>query len=167
MREATVADAADLAAFGARVFAATFAKDNRPEDMEMFLAQYYGVEQQTREMENPRTTTLLAIEGDALVGFAQLVASQPPSFVRGDAPIEIARFYVDPARHGRGIAQTLMDAVLARAREAGSGTIWLGVWERNPRAIRFYEKCGFADVGAQPFLLGRDLQTDRVMARAL
>jgi ribosomal protein S18 acetylase RimI-like enzyme len=77
------------------------------------------------------------------------------------------RFYVDPIRHGHGIAQTLMDAVLTTARADAAHTIWLGVWERNPRAIAFYRKCGFEDVGSHPFLVGTDLQTDRVMTRAL
>jgi ribosomal protein S18 acetylase RimI-like enzyme len=167
VRRATVADAAELAAFGARVFAATFAKDNTADDMAMFLGANYSPERQAREIENPHTTTLLAIDGDTLVAFAQLIASKPPEIVSGDAAVEIARFYVDPAQHGRGIAQTLMDAVLDHARVAGRRTVWLGVWERNPRAIRFYGKYGFTDVGAQPFLLGRDLQTDRVMTRAL
>ena len=41
--------------------------------------------------------------------------------------------------------------------------LWLGVWERNPRAQAFYRKSGFADVGSQVFLVGTDAQTDRVM----
>ena len=56
---------------------------------------------------------------------------------------------------------------LAAARARGAGTLWLGVWERNPRGIAFYVKCGFRDVGSKPFLLGSDWQTDRVMVRPL
>ena len=77
------------------------------------------------------------------------------------------RFYVDKAHHGRGIAQTLMQEAVATARKLGATTVWLGVWERNLRAIAFYVKCGFQDVGSQPFLVGSDLQTDRVMARVI
>ena len=60
-----------------------------------------------------------------------------------------------------------MDAAVEAAAARGARTLWLGVWERNARAIAFYAKCGFADVGAQPFTLGADVQTDRVMALAL
>ncbi|MEA2490896.1 MAG: diamine N-acetyltransferase [Acidobacteriota bacterium] len=60
-----------------------------------------------------------------------------------------------------------MDATIAAAREAGVQTIWLGVWEKNPRAIAFYAKCGFRDTGSQPFLVGTDLQTDRIMTSEL
>ena len=56
-----------------------------------------------------------------------------------------------------------MRACKASAEAKGGRTLWLGVWEHNPRAIKFYEKCGFGGVGTQRFLLGTDLQTDRVM----
>ena len=102
--------------------------------------------------------TLVVEDGDALIGFAQLRGSAAEY---GD--VELARFYVDRTQHGRGVAQALMNAVMDAARELGGASLWLGVWEHNPRAIRFYEKCGFRDIGSQPFLLGNDLQTDRVM----
>ena len=60
-----------------------------------------------------------------------------------------------------------MDDVFARARQGGAKAIWLGVWERNPRAIRFYAKYGFTPVGEQPFVLGTDPQHDQVMVRSL
>jgi ribosomal protein S18 acetylase RimI-like enzyme len=111
---------------------------------------------------------LLYEDDDAtLIAFAQLKRGEAPACVTGPDPIEVMRFYVAPTRHGQGIAQTLMDAVLTTARADGAHTIWLGVWERNPRAIAFYRKCGFEDAGSQPFLVGTDLQTDRVMTRAL
>jgi RimJ/RimL family protein N-acetyltransferase len=47
---------------------------------------------------------------------------------------------------------------------ADGRSIWLSVWEENPRAIAFYRKMGFRDVGAGRFLVGADLQDDRIMA---
>jgi ribosomal protein S18 acetylase RimI-like enzyme len=78
--------------------------------------------------------------------------------------VELGRFYVDGSWHGRGLAPRLMAVVRDAARGLGGRTLWLAVWEHNPRAIAFYGKCGFRDVGAQTFVLGADLQTDRVMA---
>jgi ribosomal protein S18 acetylase RimI-like enzyme len=71
------------------------------------------------------------------------------------------------AHHGRGVAQALMASVVGEARALGATALWLGVWERNARAIAFYRKCGFERRGEHPFLLGRDLQTDWVMSRPL
>jgi ribosomal protein S18 acetylase RimI-like enzyme len=77
------------------------------------------------------------------------------------------RFYVDRSRHGQGIASQLMAAVEAAAMERGARTLWLGVWERNPRAVAFYRKYGFERVGEHAFVLGADAQTDWVLARPL
>jgi ribosomal protein S18 acetylase RimI-like enzyme len=60
-----------------------------------------------------------------------------------------------------------MKSVATAARARGARTLWLGVWERNERAKSFYRKCGFRDVGSQPFVLGTDVQTDRVMVLPL
>lgn len=85
----------------------------------------------------------------------------------GPAPLELKRLYVARAWHGRGVAQALMNAVLDAARARGAKTLWLGVWERNPRAVAFYEKYGFTRVGEHSFILGSDVQTDWVLARPL
>ena len=158
IRKATRADAAALAELAERTFRDAFAAQNRAEDIETYVARVYGEAQQRAEIEDPAVITLVIEDGGALTGFAQLRRES-------ETRIEIARFYVDRAFHGRGLAQSLMDAALSAARNAGAATIWLGVWEHNARAIRFYEKCGFADTGSHPFLLGNDVQTDRVMER--
>jgi len=101
------------------------------------------------------------------VGYAQLRSVRPPPCVDPAKAIELWRFYVASAWHGRGVSQELMAAVVQAARDAGGETLWLGVWERNPRAQAFYKKSGFVDVGTQTFLLGSDEQNDRVMALAL
>ena len=165
IRRAVPADADRVSDFARRLFHETFAAHNAPEDMEAYLSSAFTPSQQLAEIEDARSITLLAEQQDALVGYAQLRAGEPPDCVSERSAIELVRFYVDRALHGSGVAQALMTAVDAAA--AGRArTIWLGVWEHNPRAIAFYLKCGFVDVGSHPFQLGRDLQTDRIMSRA-
>ena len=162
IRTATVSDAAAIAELAERTFRDTFAAHNDPDDLETYIAKAYGEAQQRREIESGTVTLLVESDGE-LIAFAQLIrrASSP----HGD--VEIARFYVDKSHHGRGIAQTLMQETVETARALGGTTLWLGVWEHNARAIAFYVKCGFHDVGSQPFLVGSDLQTDRVMVRVI
>ena len=123
--------------------------------------------QQTAELTDPAVITLLVDAGGQTIAYAQLRTGHAPGCVTGPRPIELWRFYIARDWHGRGIAQVLMDRVLAEAREAGAETMWLGVWERNARALAFYGKSGFADVGEHVFLFGTDPQTDRVMVRTL
>ena len=164
IRRGVPADAPALAEFAARTFAETFGAFNAPENLAAHLANAYGVPQQTRELTDAATVTLLG-EDDAstLVAYAQLRRTPPlPCVTHADA-VQLQRFYVDRPAHGRGAAQALMEAAKATARELGGRHLWLAVWERNPRAIAFYGKCGFVDVGDTVFYVGPDRQIDRVL----
>jgi ribosomal protein S18 acetylase RimI-like enzyme len=160
-------DAAAVGAFGERSFRETFGPDNRSEDMDAYCAATYALERQRAELAAPERVTLLAEVDGVLAGYAQLREGPAPASVTGPDPIELLRFYVDRRWHGHGVAPALMQQTVAHARARGRGTLFLAVWERNPRAIAFYRKQGFREVGSQPFQLGRDVQTDRVMMRAL
>lgn len=160
-------EAGELSVFAERVFREAFAAQNRAADLEMYIRKAYGRRQQLAELNDPDVTTLVAEVEGRMAGFAQVRPGTAPPCVDGSAPIELWRFYVDRPFQGFGVAGTLMQAVVESARARGRGTLWLGVWEHNPRAQAFYRKFGFVDVGQQAFLLGSDTQTDRVMARPL
>jgi diamine N-acetyltransferase len=102
-----------------------------------------------------------------LAGYSHLATNEAPGSVNGPDPLELKRFYVDRSWQGTGLAQLLMRATLDAAIAAGARTLWLGVWEHNPRAIAFYRKFGFVDAGTHAFMLGRDRQTDLIMTKAL
>lgn len=167
IRPAVPEDAASLAGFGARIFRETFGADNTPENMALYLEANYRPERQEAEIRDPGIVTLVVEDGRRLAGFVQLREGPAPDSVSGEAPIEIWRFYVDRAWHGRGVAQSLMMASLEAAMARGARTVWLCVWERNLRAQAFYRKCGFEDRGAKAFMLGEDRQIDRVMVRVV
>ena len=176
VRRATVADASRLSRLGATTFRETFESTNTPEDMARYLAESFTTEKQAAEIADPAGIVLLAEHrgtdgegaGDAeLVGYAHLVAGSAPAAVRGPAPMELKRLYVARAWHGQGVAQALMDASIESARDRGAETLWLGVWEQNPRAVAFYAKYGFTRVGEHTFVLGADAQTDWLLARPL
>jgi diamine N-acetyltransferase len=168
IRRATAADAAALAAFGARTFFETFAADNTPEDMRLHLESAWRTELQRAEILDAGLDTLLACgAGGVIAGFAQLRDECAPAGVATIRPVELKRFYVDKPWQGRGLARELMAAVEQCARARGARELWLGVWERNERAQAFYRKCGFMKVGTQIFVVGTDPQTDHVMLREL
>jgi ribosomal protein S18 acetylase RimI-like enzyme len=168
VRLASPDDADTLASLGARLFADTFGAQNRAADMAAYLAVAFGAHQQRHELASPTWRTWLAEDASLQpAGYAQVRRGTRSNQVQAERPAEIARLYVAPEWQGHGLARRLMDACLTTAREWRADVVWLGVWERNPRAIAFYEKCGFRKVGTQSFMLGADLQTDHVMARAL
>ncbi len=160
---ATVADAEELAEFAARSFSEAFSADNDPEDQQAHLDANYGPKQQAAELADPEVRTILARSNDEIVAYAQVRRSTPPPCVVHIDPIELHRFYVDRRAHGTGLASDLLDPVHQAASELGGRHIWLSAWERNPRAIAFYRKAGFVDVGSQIFMVGSDRQVDRVL----
>lgn len=156
-----------LADLGRRTFFDTFARDNTPEDMAAYLAASFGPQKQAEELADPLSHFLIAEVDGAPVGYARLHLGEPPATITGRMPVEIVRFYAVREWIGGGVGAALMATCLALAAEKGCDTIWLDVWERNPRAIAFYRKWGFAPVGEQAFQLGGDLQHDLLMQRSI
>jgi len=167
IRRGTLSDAPVLSAFAARTFTETFGAENQPEDLRAHLEASYGVVQQSRELGDPDVATLMAYANGAFVAYAQVRRKAAPACVTQESPIELHRFYVDRPAHGSGVAQRLMAAVFDQARAFGGRHVWLGVWERNPRAMTFYRKFGFVDIGSADFFVGSDRQTDRILVTAL
>ena len=167
IRPAKLSDAASLAAIAERTFRETFAADNSAENINLHCAQKFSAQIQGEEISDPQLVTLLAEIAGELVGFAQLRLAHATTCVKGDRPAELHRIYVSSKWHGRGVANELMRAVYAAAARAGSDCVWLGVWERNLKAIAFYRKCGFSVVGDHVFMLGQDPQRDLIMVAQL
>lgn len=146
-RLATSADAPELAEFARRTFHDAYLGVMEPELMQRVLAEQFGPAQQRAEIEHPSAAWVLAEIDGVLAGYAYLRHGRIPDISAPADPVELARFYVDQSWHGRGVARLLMDATVARARALGGRTLWLAVWQRNPRALAFYRKYGFTKAG--------------------
>ena len=145
VRTATIADASRLTEIGASTFRETFEGENTPDDMASYLSDAFTPDRQAAEISDASGVVLLAERPDApgaekLVGYAHLVSGLAAPAVKGPEPMELKRLYVTRSWHGKGVAQALMDAALDAARARGAKTLWLGVWERNQRAVAFYSK---------------------------
>jgi len=167
IRRAGITDAANLAKLQERTFRDAFEDSNTPEDLALHCEAHYGEAIQQRELTAPGVEVLVCEHDAQLVAYVQLRPGEPPDCVNGRHPVEIQRFYVSREWHGKGLAHELMTSAIERAKQRGADQVWLGVWEHNPRAIAFYRKWGFAEVGDHIFPLGTDPQRDIVMTRNL
>jgi ribosomal protein S18 acetylase RimI-like enzyme len=163
IRPAGAGDAEALAELAERTFRETFTVGNEPAQMALHCAASFGPGIQAREIEDPGWVTIVADEDGELIGFAQLRLGSPKACVAAECPAELYRLYVAGRWHGRGVAQQILNEVMVTAARAGSDRIWLGVWERNPRALAFYRKHGFEVVGDHVFRFGTECQTDLIM----
>ena len=160
-------DAALLTELGASTFRETFESANAPEDFAAYMRTAFGEAIQRAELEDPGTTVFLAERGGDALGYVMLRERAAPSVTGMEDALEIARLYARQRALGRGVGAALMQRALAEAAGRGKDAVWLGVWERNARAIGFYEAWGFHRCGTQPFVLGADVQTDFIMVRRI
>jgi diamine N-acetyltransferase len=152
-----------LSELGAKTFYDTFAKDNTPENIKAYLKKSFSPEIQLTELADPNIIFLIAELDGIPIGYAKLRMNSKDESVKGKKPIELERIYSIQEYLGKGIGKELMKASIREAKERGCDSIWLGVWEKNKRAIDFYRKWGFKEVGTHIFKLGDDPQNDFVM----
>lgn len=168
LRPAVAADAAELSELAERTFRDAFSALNTAENMDLHCAAAFSPALQAAEIADPGIHTVVAEADGSLVAFAQVhLHSEPPDGVSVSPVVELRRIYVERGFHGTGLARDLMAYVLETAEQSGAVAVWLGVWEHNPRAISFYQRFGFSEVGQHVFVVGTDPQRDLVMVRRL
>jgi diamine N-acetyltransferase len=165
IRFAVTRDAALIADLSHRTFYDTFAAANTRENMDKFMREQFSKELLMAEVGAAGNIFLLAECAGKPAGYARLREDNNPPELAGLQTLEIARIYAVQEMIGKGIGQALMQKSIAVARERTKQLVWLGVWEKNTRAIEFYRKWGFEKFREHPFLLGDDVQTDWLMKR--
>lgn len=167
IREATIADAFLIANMSRQTFYDTFVAENSKADMDKFMNETFTREKLMEEVGAPGNTFLLAYEGDKAVGYARLRTTTNPLLLDGGSALEIARIYAVQSSIGKGVGKALMQQCIDIARQMDVEVIWLGVWEKNAKAIAFYTKWGFEKFSEHVFMLGSDPQTDWLMKKML
>lgn len=167
IRPAVLEDAATLADLGATTFRETFQGICAPWDMAAFLAKTYSKPLQRTELADPaRPAQILEIEG-VPTGFCQLRLGHREPGVPGLRPVELQRIYLLRSAQGGGCGQALMTASEDMARVWGADVLWLGVWENNYKALAFYARSGFREVGEHVFRIGNQVDRDLILAKDL
>jgi len=170
IRRCTAADAAPVAALGARLFVQAYGRTHPEPELSRYLARSFSTELFTQQLDDPGVRVLIAEADDgAPLGYAHMrtTGDGRPDGVTAERSVEIVRFYVDAQWHGRGLAQALMAACEAEARAMGGDVLWLDVWQEAARPQAFYHRSGFAIVGTATFAFGERQDADYVMARPL
>lgn len=167
IRIATLAEAEIIADLSRKTFYETFSYVNTKANMDKFMNEQFTRDKLINEVSEPGNIFLLALDGEYPVGYARLKEGDKyPAFENKDS-IEIARIYVVNSYIGMGIGKELMRKSISLAKEMKKEVIWLGVWEKNTRALAFYKKWGFSKFADHDFVLGDDVQNDWLMMKTL
>lgn len=156
-------EAESLQRIARQTFFETFAVYNTEENMKRHLEEGFSLEKINQELIHPETRFYLARHGDQVIGYLKLNFGEAQTELKDANALEIERIYVLKDFHGKRAGQMLYEKAIEIARQAQVPYVWLGVWERNARAIRFYEKNGFTAFSTHIFMLGDDRQTDIMM----
>lgn len=167
LKKCTEADADILRSLLAKTFSETFAHMNTPENMELYLSQAFARERILEELENQDSAFYLLYRNGSPAGCLKVNEAAAQTEAGNPHSLEVERIYVAKEFQGTGLGSRLMDEAVRLAAERKKAYIWLGVWEKNERAIRFYEGKGFYRTGSHTFTVGNDEQTDYIMRKDL
>ena len=156
-----------LSQLSRQTFIEAFAEANEPEPFQAYLDQAFSEETLQVELGDPSSQFFFALEGKTPIGYLKLVRDKQPSGIPLGKALEIQRIYVRESHLGRRVGKRLMEKALEEAQRLEVNTVWLGVWEHNPKAIGFYEKWGFEVFSSQSFQMGSEIQNDLLMRKEL
>ncbi len=163
IRKVTLKDIDQLQKIGRLTFQETFSASNSEENMKNYLEEEFSEEKLTAELKDENSEFYFATLDNEVIGYLKLNFGESQTELRDNKALEIERIYVSKEFQGKSIGQMLYDKAIQIAKQKDSDYVWLGVWEENPRAIRFYKKNGFVAFDKHIFKLGEDEQTDIMM----
>jgi len=136
---------------------------NSIENIRHYLSQKFTLEKITNEILNPESQFYFVFYEDEIIGYLKLNYGKTQTEIVKGKSLEIERIYVIKSYQGKGIGQLLFNYAKRIANEKALEFIWLGVWNKNKRAIQFYERNGFKTFDKHTFMLGSEKQTDVMM----
>lgn len=146
-----------------KTFEDTFGHLNEPGPFQAYMNSAFSREKISSELDKPASDYYLIYYQGQLTGYLKLNTAMGQTDIKDPESLEIERIYVDSSFQGLGLGKALFEFSVQKARNLQLSYIWLGVWEKNEKALRFYKSRGFYQFSDHPFKLGDELQTDYLM----
>jgi diamine N-acetyltransferase len=167
LRKCTLDDFDVLRELSIRTYYETFTHLNTAEDMEEYLKDAFNVDKLRSELNDMNTELYSLYYNEKLAGYLKLNEAPSQTDINDKASLEIERIYISSEFQGEGLGGYLMEQAINMAIERNKKYAWLGVWEKNEKAIHFYKKNGFYEIGTHSFVMVNDVQTDFIMRKDL
>jgi len=156
-------EAAVLLELSRQTFFDAFADVNNPDDMAAYATQAFTLQKIVSELENPHSHFYFALLNNKIIGYLKLNTNNAQTEFQHDNSLEVERIYILSGHQGGSFGTQLINFAISIAKQSNCIYIWLGVWDKNHAAIRFYQRHGFNAFSSHPFMLGNDEQTDVLM----
>ena len=165
IRPASPADVGVLCRLGAATFRETYRAISDPREVDEYADAHFTADKVAAWITRPDARTLLASVGDAPVGYAHVRRARVPACVVDRGAVELSRLYLLAAAQGSGVGGALIVAAIDEIAALGGETVWLGAYDRNVKALAFYARRGFVQVGTHEFEFGGQIYADPVLTR--
>lgn len=163
IKKATITDLILIQKISKETFIETFAAVNTAENLENYLEESFNSQKLTAEINNPDSQFYLVFFDTQIIGYLKINLGNAQTETGNDTAMEIHRIYVLRSFHGKKIGQLLLNEAISIAKQNHVDYLWLGVWEENYTALKFYSKNGFVAFDKHVFTLGNDQQTDLLL----
>ncbi len=163
VKQATVNDAEVISKLSTETFFETYSWYNTPENMLAYTQTHFSVEQTKKDFTETNTYFFLAYFSEQIIGYAKLRVFEQPTELKGKKHIEIERIYVQKKYQDKKAGYAIIKKCIEFSKAKIFEVIWLGVWEQNLKALKFYERVGFEKFGEHTFHLGNDAQKDYLL----
>lgn len=167
LKRCTFSDFDVLRELSVRTYYETFAHLNTKEDMSAYIEAAFNVGKLSRELNDPNSEFYFLYSNGQLAGYLKLNEAPSQTDINDKSSLEIERIYVSSEFQSTGLGRYLMEQAVTIAAERKKAYVWLGVWEKNEKAIHFYKRNGFYEAGTHTFVMGEDVQTDYIMRKDL
>lgn len=144
-------------------FVDAFEKDNDPEDFKYYINKDFSKENMKAQLQDPNSIFYFAYLKDDLIGYFKLNSNSAQTEIIDDHGMELERIYITSSYQNKGFGKSLLLHTIDLAKSKNRSFLWLGVWQKNKAAVRFYERYGFKKFGSHPYFIGKDKQTDWLM----
>ncbi len=165
IRECTPEDLPVLQELSCRTYDETFRHMNTPSNMKAYLEKAFDMDRLRGELSNSGSAFYFLYGGENPAGYLKLNEHEAQTDIRDPRSLEIERIYVAKGFHGRGLGSVLLNKAVQVAGTRKKSYLWLGVWEKNEKAIRFYKRNGFYVTGNHSFFMGEEEQTDFILRK--
>lgn len=163
----TIEDLNVLVDISRDTFVNAFEKQNNSDDFWNYINEAFDENAIVEQLLNINSEFYFVYLKNVLVGYFKLNQNEAQTEQFAKHSIELERIYVLKDFQGQGIGKFMLKKIIEIAQQCKSSFIWLGVWQENKNAVRFYETHGFKKFGSHPYFIGKDKQTDWLMKKRL
>jgi len=167
LRECVTSDLVTLRELSCKTFSDTFGHMNTPANMKAYIGHAYDISKLRDELSNSNSTFYFLLTDGELSGYLKLNEYKAQTDIYDPLSLEVERIYIAKEFLGRGLGSVLIDKAIDVANIRKKSYVWLGVWEKNEKAIIFYKRNGFYVIGKHSFFMGEEEQTDFIMRKDL